>query len=87
VEGDSFSNLLRQKQIWEKRIQNMSFLIYPQPELGTTPLINGIALSFHFENINLTEERLFLNLRKASALKILFCRTLKLDVFNALIFL
>jgi hypothetical protein len=29
---------------------------------------------FHFENVCLTEERLFLNLNKASVLKIQFCR-------------
>jgi hypothetical protein len=40
-------------------------------------LINGTALIFHFGNVNLTEERLFLNLNKASALKIQFCRILK----------
>jgi hypothetical protein len=42
--------------------------------LSVDPLINGTALIFHFENVILTEERLFLNLDQASALKILFCR-------------
>jgi hypothetical protein len=42
--------------------------------LSVDPLINGTALIFHFENVNLTEERLFLNLLMALALKILFCR-------------
>jgi hypothetical protein len=41
--------------------------------LSVDPLINGTALIFHFENLNLTEERLFLNLFMALALKILFC--------------
>jgi hypothetical protein len=38
--------------------------------LSVDPLINGTALICHFENINLMEERLFLSLYKASALKI-----------------
>jgi hypothetical protein len=37
-------------------------------------MINGTALIFHFENVNLMEERLFLKLNKASALKIQFGR-------------
>ncbi len=42
--------------------------------LSVDPLVNGTALILHFENINLTEERLFLILLKASTLKIRFCR-------------
>jgi hypothetical protein len=42
--------------------------------LSVDPLINGTALIFHYENANLTEERLFLNLFMALALKILFCQ-------------
>jgi hypothetical protein len=37
------------------------------------PLINGTALIFHCGNVNLMEERLYLNLFMALALKILFC--------------
>jgi hypothetical protein len=37
-------------------------------------LVNGTALIFHVKNVNITEERLFLSLFKASALKIQFCR-------------
>jgi hypothetical protein len=43
-----------------------------QLPLSVDPLINGAALIFHFESVNLTEERLFLNLNKTSALKIQF---------------
>jgi hypothetical protein len=45
--------------------------------LSVDPLINGTALIFHCGNVNLTEERLFLNLFMALALKILFCRFFK----------
>ncbi len=41
--------------------------------LSVDPLINGTALIFHCGNVYLTEERLFLNLFMALALKILFC--------------
>ncbi len=41
--------------------------------LSVDPLINGTALIFHCGNVNLTEERLYLNLFMAKALKILFC--------------
>jgi hypothetical protein len=44
--------------------------------LFVDPLINGTVLIFHFENVNLTEECLFLNLFKASVLKIRFYRIL-----------
>jgi hypothetical protein len=47
-------------------------LISPLP---IDPLINRTAHTFHLENVNLTEECLFLILYKASALKIRFCRT------------
>ncbi len=50
---------------------------WAQLPLSVDPLINGAALIFHFKNVNLTEERLFLNLYKASALKIQFCRISK----------
>jgi hypothetical protein len=36
--------------------------------LSVDLLVNGTALIFLFLNVNLTEERLFLNLNKASAL-------------------
>jgi hypothetical protein len=42
--------------------------------LSVDPFINGTTLIFHFEIVNLTEERLFLSLLKASALKMRFCR-------------
>jgi hypothetical protein len=42
--------------------------------LSVDPLVNGTTLTLHFENINLTEERLFLSLLNASTLKIRFCR-------------
>jgi hypothetical protein len=42
--------------------------------LSVDPLFNGTVLIFHSENVNLMEERLFLSLFKASALKIRFCR-------------
>jgi hypothetical protein len=42
--------------------------------LSVDPLVNGTALILHFENVNLTEERLFLSLLKASTLNIRFCR-------------
>jgi hypothetical protein len=42
--------------------------------LSVDPLINGTALIFHFENVSLTEERLFLNLFMTLTLKIIFCR-------------
>ncbi len=51
--------------------------------LSVDPLVNVTALNFHFENVNLIEERIFLNIFMASALKILFCRILKLNAFNA----
>jgi hypothetical protein len=35
--------------------------------LSADPLINGTALIFHFENVNLTEERVFLNIYAISA--------------------
>ncbi len=38
--------------------------------LSVDPLVNGTALILHFENVNLTEECLFLSLFKASTLKI-----------------
>jgi hypothetical protein len=38
------------------------------------PLINVTALIFHLENVSLREERLYLNLFMALALKILFCQ-------------
>jgi hypothetical protein len=38
--------------------------------LSVDPLVNGTALILHFENVNLTEDRLFLSLFKASTLKI-----------------
>ncbi len=41
--------------------------------LSVDPLIKGTALIFHCGNVNLMEERLFLNLFMALALKILFC--------------
>ncbi len=47
---------------------------WAQLPLSVDPLINGTALIFHCGNVNLTEERLFLNLFMALALKILFCR-------------
>ncbi len=45
--------------------------------LSVDLLINGTALIFHFENVSLTEERLFLSLFKASALKIDFIEFFK----------
>jgi hypothetical protein len=42
--------------------------------LSVDPLINGTALIFHFENVSLTEKRLFLNLFMTLTLKIIFCR-------------
>jgi hypothetical protein len=42
--------------------------------LSVDPLVNGTALILPFENVNLTEERLFLSLLKASTLKIRFSR-------------
>jgi hypothetical protein len=42
--------------------------------LSVDPLVNGTTLILHFEYVNLTEERLFLSLFKASMLKIRFCR-------------
>ncbi len=42
--------------------------------LSVDPLVNGTALILHFENVNLTEERLVLSLLKASTLKIRICR-------------
>jgi hypothetical protein len=36
--------------------------------LSVDPLINGTALIFQFENVNLMEERIFLNLFMAPAL-------------------
>jgi hypothetical protein len=42
--------------------------------LSVDPLVNGTALILHFENVNLTEERLFLGLLEASTLKIPFSR-------------
>jgi hypothetical protein len=44
--------------------------------LSVDPLINGTSLIFHTENVNLTEERLFLSLFNATAFKIRFCRIL-----------
>jgi hypothetical protein len=44
--------------------------------LSVDPLINRPALIFHFENVNLMEERLFLSLFKASVLKIQFYKIL-----------
>ncbi len=38
-------------------------------QLSVDPKINETALIFHFEKVSLTEERLFLNLFKASAFK------------------
>ncbi len=43
---------------------------WAQLPLTVDPLVNGTALILHFENVNLTEERLFLSLLKASTLKI-----------------
>jgi hypothetical protein len=40
--------------------------IWAQLPLSVDPLINGSALIFHFENVNLTEERLFLSLFKGT---------------------
>ncbi len=40
--------------------------------LSVDPLINRPALIFRFDNVNLTEERFFSSLFKASALKIQF---------------
>jgi hypothetical protein len=45
--------------------------------LSFDPLINRTALIFHFENVNLTEECLFSNLFKASALKFYFVEFVK----------
>ncbi len=42
--------------------------------LSVDPLINGTTLIFHFEIVNLTEERLFLSLLKAPGLKMRFYR-------------
>jgi hypothetical protein len=58
------------------------------------PLISPLSLVyrnavliFHFENINLLEERLFfLNFQKASAIKILFCRIFKNLMLSMLLF-
>jgi hypothetical protein len=50
---------------------------WAQLPLFVDPLTNGTALIFHFENVNLTEERLFLNLFTALALTILICRIFK----------
>jgi hypothetical protein len=54
--------------------------------LSVDPLINGTALIFSFENVNLTEERLFLNLFMLSALRILFCRFLANSTLSTLLF-
>ncbi len=45
--------------------------------LSVDPLDNGTALILHFENVNLTEERLLLGLFKASTLKFDFVEFLK----------
>ncbi len=39
--------------------------------LSVDPLVNGTALILHFENVNLTEERLFLGLLKGTVQRIL----------------
>ncbi len=54
--------------------------------LSVAPLIKGGAVIFYFENIILMEERLFLNLWKASVPKIMFCRLFKDVTLSTLLF-
>ncbi len=71
--GEQWAGSLRYNDVFARAGHNFRCpLISP---LSVDPLVNGTALVLHFENVNLTEERLFLGLFKASTLKIRFWRT------------
>jgi hypothetical protein len=59
---------------------------WAQLPLSVDLLVNGTALILQIENVNLTEERLFLSLLKASTLKIQFSRIFSNLTLSTLLF-